>query len=307
MSRLTHSEAGFWRTLQVSNSRLFVFTEGGLDRPFAERLIRFNFPSKSWSHQVIAIKEFPAAAGGKTALLKLFRALRKRKELSFSAFGKPMVCVIFADKDIDDVTRRKLRSDHLFYTPTYDVEGLLFLTGDLESAVSDACLVTRAQASGLIGGKTAFITEYVKRWTEWVSLCMLCHANGINAGCGYKQPSRINPNFVDHTDAALLAALVTQIRTQLGLSFAQFDALHKRYEKRFTNALGAEPLKYFKGKWLQLILQKHLDRQPKVPDSNVSSVGERVISALVAQVGATPGCASCAPYVATLQPLCAGL
>jgi hypothetical protein len=307
MSRLTHTDAGFLRSLQISKARLFIFTEGGLDRPFMERVVNFVFPARIWEHRVIAIKEFPSAAGGKPALLALFKVLRQKRKLSFTAFGKPMVCVVLADKDIDDVSRTRLRSPHLLYTQTYDIEGILFHCGDLLTALADTCLITRSQAMTLVGTTTTWLTNYVNAWKDWTCLAMLSHLHGVNVGCGYKSTSTINPKLIHPTDPVKLAQLISALQAKLGMTADQFNAHYARIEKRFQSSLASEPLRYFKGKWLQALLQKHLEARARIPDSNIPGAGDRVMSALVAQVGMQPDCQCCSPYAAALQPLCSHL
>ena len=287
---------------------MFFFVEGGLDRPFVDRMAHIAFPGKTWQHQVIGMKEFPSGTGGKPALLSLFRLLRKNRQLDYLAFGKRMVCAFFADKDIDDLTRKRVRSPHFIYTKTYDLEGHLFHSGNLIDAISDACLVTRQQAAALAGNSNAWLQRHAANWKEWLVLCIISYKNSVNTGCSYKRPSNINPNFLGQTDAAALATQSAALQRAVGVTPAQFQTIFHSIETNVSKSLSSpNPLRYFKGKWLQLILQKHLEASPVIPDANFQGAGERVVSTLVSQAGTRTPCRLCSPFVGELQLLGASL
>jgi hypothetical protein len=304
MNRLTHSDKGFIRSLQISRGQLFVFVEGGLDRPFADRLIGLAFPNKTWQHQVIGMKEFPSNTGGKAALLTLFQLMRKRRQLDHVAFGKKMVCAFFADKDIDDLTRRRVRSAHFIYTQTYDLEGHLFQSGSLTEAVSDACLVTAQQATALIGNPSAWIRRHATNWKDWLVLCIISHKNNLNTGCSYSRPSNVNQNYLNPTDPTALQLHITTLQQALNISSTQFGRMFRSIESTVLNSLNStNPLQYFKGKWLQLLLEKYLDAAPAIPDSNFKGASDRIASTLVAQTGTRTPCRLCDPFIGEIQRL----
>ena len=228
MSRLVHSTGGFFRSLQMSSVRFFAFVEGGLDRPFFDRMLEKELVDKSVRHQVVAVKEIPGFAGGKATLLGLFRKYRAEGKLLCNAFGKTMICVFFADKDSDDHSRRRLRSPHLIYTQTYDLEAHLFSCGDLQRALADACGLTMQQAKALIPDQNVWLTEIGRKWKAWTALCMISHSKNVNCGCTYARASAINSNPLAYPDATQLELFKNRLAAAIGLSRTDFDNLYFR-------------------------------------------------------------------------------
>lgn len=306
MSRLTHSSGGFARSLQMSSARFFAFVEGGLDRPFFDRLIAGVCGPHSVRHQVIAVREIPGSAGGKIALISLFREFRSGGKLLTTAFGKSMVCAFFADKDTDDFSRTQLRSDHLFYTSTYDLEAHLFSCGDLQRAVADSCGITLQQAKTLIPSQNGWLVDVATNWKDWTVLCLISQTRRVNCGCTYDRASAVNINPLGQPDAIALESFKGKLATSLGISRNDFDKLFVRVERRVTAALrGGHPLRYFKGKWLLHVLQRHLEASQRPVDAVVNSAGEKVITALLSQVANHAGCQCCAPFAPGLGALAA--
>ena len=93
MTRLVHSSSGGLRAMQISTAQVFAFVEGGLDRPFVERLLRL-FARSDTKVRVVAIKETTSATGGKPALLEHFRRLRRKGHLLALAPAAPIASAI---------------------------------------------------------------------------------------------------------------------------------------------------------------------------------------------------------------------
>lgn len=292
----------------MSSAQFFAFVEGGLDRPFFDRLIAPLCRPRAIKHQVIAVREIPGSAGGKPSLLALFRSFRKGGILQSAKLGKKMVCAFFADKDCDDICRRKLRSAHLFYTSTYDLEGHLFSCGDLQRAIADACGLTMAQAAHAVPDQNVWLQSVAAHWKAWVALCLVSQVGRVNCGCTYDRPSAINPHPLAAPDAMALEAFKQRLATTLGVTRVDFDRLYASTERKIDSAMRAgQPLRYFKGKWLIHALQRHLESIPRVPDASIQSAGEKVSAALIAQVGGHPGCQCCAPFQHGVSDLVAQL
>jgi hypothetical protein len=285
MNRLVHSNAAHLRALQISEKKFFAFVEGGLDRSFYDRLLDNLFDKSDFGYQVIAAKELPAATGGKPSLLNYFKLLRKNGKLFGEAFGKKFVCAFFADKDIDDLSRKKMRSPHFIYTSTYDLEGHLLSCGDLTRAVADASGVTKEQAQGFLGPQTSYLNGFAKNWIDWTTLCVISQLHKVNCGCTYDRISAINPNVINKTDAAALGAFQDSLRVRMNVSELDFSKIFKKYKNLIERAIeNGEPLKYFKGKWFIAGLQSHASAHLRVPDAGINSLGEKVITALLGQV-----------------------
>lgn len=308
MTRLTHSDAGFIRSLQMSSARFFAFVEGRLDRPFFDRIMAQVCAPARIGYQVIAMKELPGGTGGKSALLATFRDLRTRGLLACVAFGKSMACVFIADKDSDDFTRKRLRSPHFIYSPTYDLEGHLFSCGDLHRALADACGITTQQAQTLVPDPVGWLRNAATLWKEWVALCLVSQLRGVNCGCTFDRPSQVNPNPLAQPDPAQVTAFKTQLASTLGIADTDLDGIFSTALRQVEASIHAGfPLKFFKGKWLGHMMQRHLEHQPRIAGATINGVGERLGVALVAQVAHHANCRCCGPYLQPLQAIAARL
>lgn len=296
MTRLVFSERAYVRKLQVSRCQVFAFVEGGLDRPYCDRFLSLQSQGK-WSYQVVAARELPGDTGGKRRVVNFYRALKRRRLLSFDAFGKQCVCTIFLDKDVDDLSRRVLRSAHVFYTKTYDLEGDLFTYGDLARAVADACGLTTQQAVGFLGNQQQWLKQQASKWLDWTTLCVLSHRHGVNTGSTFERTSAINPGLIGLTDSTILAAHKNALAQAIGLPPAAFVRTYSRLRKTVeADIASGRPLRLFKGKWLLPIVEKQATQSLNVPDANLNSMGQKVLAALIAQVGIHGGCALCARH-----------
>lgn len=292
MRRLLHSSGGMLRSTQISKSQIFAFVEGGLDRPFIEKIL-FKIVPDITKFRVIAIKEITKnELGGKIAVLNHFKSLRRSNGLNSTAWGKKFINLFFLDKDVDDALNKKIRSPHVAYTSTYDVEGLLFFYGDIIRAISDACLITTAQASNLIGNSNQWIKEIVYNWSDWITLCMISQYKKKNLGCTFDQKvSKININPLAPPNAIALQEFKQKLHASLEITNNEFDLLYSKFYKKVTQSIKEDnPFKYFKGKWLAHLIQKQCEMQPRIPDSNMNGIGDRAISILVSQVASNDEC-----------------
>lgn len=304
MSRLTHSSGGFVRSLQMSSIKVFAFVEGRLDRPFFDRLLARECSPRQVGHRVIAMKELPGGTGGKPALLATFKDFRKRGLLACTAFGKSMVCIFMADKDADDFTKRRLRSPHLLYSPTYDLEGHLFTCGDLARALSDACGITADQAKHLIPDPKNWLQNAAKYWKDWIALCLISQANCLNCGCTFDRTSQVNPNPFAPPNPSQVATFKTSISQKLGISQTSFEVHFQTAMNAIEKSINTDnPLKYFKGKWLSHLIQRYLESKPRIPDAQISSVGDRMGISLLSQVAMGSNCKFSIAYNAPLRSI----
>lgn len=308
MTRLTHSKGGFVRSLQMSSASVFAFVEGRLDRAFFDRLFGQVCVPRGLRHQVIAMKELPGAAGGKSMLLSTFQAFRRQGLLMSVAFGKRMACIFLADKDADDYSRRKLRSPHLIYSPSYDLEGHLFTCGNLQRALADSCGITLQQAQYLIPNPETWLANAAETWKDWISLCLISQHWRVNCGCTFDRVSAINVDPFAPPNALQLENFKSALTAELNVTRDRFEQTYSITYRRVEASLNAgNPMKYFKGKWLSHLMQKFLEAKPRPADANFNGVGERLGVTLVAQVAVHANCTCCGPYTAEVSALVAHL
>src|ERR1019366_5882509 len=149
MKRLRHTPEGFVKYMQMSSRSLFVFVEGTkVDRYFYSRICGQVCSKKDVGYQAVAAAELDGSGGGKSRLLNFFKVLDGSGSLVSNFKGKKTTAIFFLDKDIDDILGRKVASPHVVYTPTYDVEALIFQQGELIGPAAAMASMDPAELAG---------------------------------------------------------------------------------------------------------------------------------------------------------------
>lgn len=308
MTRLVHSTGGLIRSLQMSSDQFFAFVEGRLDRVFFDKLLSRVVASTGVKYQVMAMKELPESPGGKAALLSMFQDFRQKKLLRTCSFGKNMALVFLADKDADDYCGKLFRSAHLIYSECYDLEAHLVMCADLHRGLAESCGITLTQAKELISNPKTWITQVVKHWRHWVTLCLISQANSADCGCTYSRVSQVNPNPLTAPDPKLVEKFKALLAIKLAIDRPALDKLFDEAIAHVDKSLANDlPMQFFKGKWLSHVMQKHLETQVRPEDANFSGVWERLLPTLLAQVALGGACNCCAHYEKKLVRLVSGL
>lgn len=284
MTRLIHTARGSVRSRQISDVNFFAFVEGGLDRPFAERVLQKYIPSEI-KYRIQAIKEVTNGTGGKPALLSKYESDKEAGFLLHEDWGKKSINVYFLDKDADDFLGRYIESPHVIYTSTYDVESDLFTTGDLVSALADTCLITNDQAKEIVVENKKWIRDIASNWSDWITLCLISQKYNLSIGCSFERHTDINQDTIGETDSARLGEYQKKAAKKLNISESDFIEHYNKTKDLVTQSIDSnEPLRFLKGKWLKIAIQECVNRHPKVPDANVNSVGDRIMSVLLGHI-----------------------
>ncbi len=294
MNRLVHSDAGLLRTIQISNTRVFGFVEGGLDRNFYDRLLERK--CNSISHEVYAAKELPGNTGGKPRLVSFHAFLKEKAALVNNFLGKKYVCIFFADKDIDDVTQTLIEDQNFIYTETYDLEGHLFSCGDLKRALADAAHITLKQANSIVGNKDELIVKLTEDWSDWLAMCMISQIHKVNFGCSFERQIPIDKKqeFIWGSADSLLPQIMNKICESTGLSVEEFEAQKTEIEEKIKTELEeGNILKYFKGKWFKPLLQNLSKEKLQISDASTDSLFENILRTLVCQIPTAHNCRCC--------------
>jgi len=264
LARLTRDYRAMRRAFQMSNVQLHVLVEGrSTDDYVYEQICKIAAEGRSY-RITRADQLTPAHAGGKEVLLGFFDFLRNQAALSEPSHHTTLFCF---DKDIDDVERKMRRSEHVFYTMTYDIEGAIFSTVDLRRCAA-AAASTQEHAVDWLGPPGTWCQVAAGRWREWVALCLLSRAVGANHA-NYGSTSRVNDPSHHPADPSKVSALLGQISAASSLSFAQIEA---RYQRRLRKVraleLSGDVDRVFKGKWYSRILA--LELKSRVSDISPS-------------------------------------
>jgi hypothetical protein len=165
--------------------------------------------------------------------------------------------VFFLDKDIDDIEKRQKRSPHMVYTPTYDIEGLIFRYGDVIDASAAALSLPRS-ATAYIGSAGAWCDAASRSWAEWTALC-LCSRSLRLGHANFGSTSRVNEPLHFPTDPMRVGAVLQELATAAGLSVATVKRRYKRRLARVQALATAGNIEaVFKGKWYADILCSEL-------------------------------------------------
>lgn len=304
MTRLVHSAQGYLRKMQISSTQFYAFVEGRLDRTFFDKALSQAFSEKSINYQVVSMKEIPPGTGGKQALLGFFKLLRNRKMLSTTAFGKKMVCSFMADKDADDFCKKLLRSKHLFYSKSYDLESHLVACGDFHRSLAEACGITRDQARQLIKDQKLWLKRSVGHWSDWIALCLISQAKSVNVGATFDRVSQVNPDPLSPPDLQAIDSYKKRIREALAMGEEDFENIFAVSKSAVEAALKKnEPLRYFKGKWFSHLFQRMAETLNFPADANLNGIWDRMQTSLLSQVASGVRCAFCAHYQQKLDNL----
>lgn len=280
-SRLIHSERAEKRAMDISSSELFVYVEGGLDRTFSDIVIDEWSRKCGVRYTAKSVKEV-TGTGGKPSLLALFARYKKKGQLNYVAFGKPIKCLFLLDKDCDDYYRRMKRSSHILYTNTYDLEGHLACSVNFFAAYATACHSTPGHVKACIGDFRSWIGDKVLLWKEWIALCMVSGKWRVNTGATFDRVSAVNVPPLALSDPVMVSWFLSGIAVAAGKSE---EATKRDFDRAIAavsmSVMENEPLRYFKGKWLSNVFASAAESFPRLEDARNSCGHDTLMSALL--------------------------
>jgi hypothetical protein len=264
VSRLRHSASGFLRLIQISGANVAVITEGRIDRLFFGSLSKEALRTRHHiSLTIRSVRELPDMdiAGGKNAVRSYFEFLRRRASLTTRLGGKTSLIVFCLDKDLDDLTRRRIRSPHVIYTELFDVESYLFKFGDLCTASSVATSIDLGTIERAIAPASEWLTRVTESWRDWVAICVF-EITGSHVATGNygRCPSPVHDSSGSVVPEKL-ARCLTNLQTRTGLPAVEFQQQWgkncRRVARYYRRGLAD---KIFKGKWYSWLLLRDLKR-----------------------------------------------
>jgi hypothetical protein len=263
VSRLKHSAGGFLRLIQISSANVAVITEGRIDRLFWWAASKEALRSRSHiSLTVRSARELPEVhAGGKSAVRSYFEFLRRKGSLTSHLGGKTSVIAFCLDKDLDDLTRQRIRSSHVIYTELFDVESYLFKFGNIRLASSIATSIDEETIGTAIGPVNEWLSHVTESWRDWVEICVFeitgCHTVTGNYG-RFSSPIH---DVGGSVSSSKLATCLTDLQMRTGLAPSEFqqrwDRNSRKVTKYYRKGLAD---KIFKGKWYLWFLLRDLKK-----------------------------------------------
>jgi hypothetical protein len=208
---------------------------------------------------VTANRISPTNSGGKEVLLEFFRYLRRASFLHNDFEGKVTTTVIFVDKDIDDLERTLLRSDHVVYTESYQVENYIFMHGNLLDSAAATAGLDRNMILASIGNAEDWRRTRAQIWSEWIKLCVFIKTRRVPGRPNYRVTSPLNNPPLNPTDRPLFQRMLTEIEPLTGMSRAQFTRAFRNTSGRVNRLFdkGTHD-KVFKGKWYAALMDAEL-------------------------------------------------
>jgi hypothetical protein len=281
--RLRHDYKAHVRAIQISNRRVFAYCEGRSHDPYVySEMVRKAQPKGDPIFEVYRVEEI-TGTGGKAALNRLFKHIRKHKLLISNFKGKAFFCAFFMDKDIDDVKRTKLRSGYVFYTKLYDLESHIFCDTDLCRAIAVSLSIPVDMVPVVYSRPYLWIESKSVSWEHWIILCIFCTMYGLDCGCGYNRASQINAAMLGPSDLAEFQRFKFQLGQISGVSNHEFARRFAKIEKIVQKLRAKGELSsVFKGKWLEAIMTAELQRHFHGKQVVLNSIGPRVSSAAMA-------------------------
>lgn len=261
MSRLIRSHAAFRRSMQISATSLFVFVEGQDSDPFFyDRLCESALKGSNVAYRVVRADRV-GSSGGKQTLLTLYDYLRTVSSLLDSFKGKRTGCVLYLDKDLEDVFHTKIFSDHIVYTRYYHVENYLFVAGDILEGAAAAASLDEESIAPTIGNLADWRLRKATLWKDYVVLCLFSEVFEVHSRCHYKRmdsPINLTPGAT--TDPTQYAVCRQELRSGYAGTDADFNRDFSRVERMVDRyyRMGRHDL-IFKGKWYVRHLQSDIE------------------------------------------------
>jgi hypothetical protein len=245
--------------MQMSASRAFILVEGrDTDVFFYDEICRPVCEAASVPYDVVRADRV-STGGGKSALLDLYSFLKAKHSLINCWKGVPKVCIFYLDKDVDDVLKSTLHSLHIVYTPSYNVENLLFALADLVRAAAASSLAA-SHLQPRIVDSAAWTRRVADLWKDFVTLCLFSLKHRANCDCTYAcstSPLNLPPDAP--AIPAEIDARKAQVRQLLGLSEPQFERLYgaaSRLVERIYRAGRHDVI--FNGKWYRAAMIREI-------------------------------------------------
>lgn len=268
--------------MQMSRYGVFVFVEGSLDRHVYGRIAEETLAPDTY--QLASSSEIPENIGsGKPALLELFRFLRRDYSLRTELGGKRTSVLFFLDKDVDDVRRRKCRSEHVVYSEHYELENDLFIVGDLVAAVATAGRLDRAWASAVLApSPDLWRAAAAAHWENWVALCVFAMLLPSAGPATYQRASPIHVSPRGPRNAMAEARLLVQVRfANRAMSGERFfnllDLARSQVRRRYRSGRVDG---VFRGKWYLQFLRDSISSFPTAVRVDLTGFDDRVLAVL---------------------------
>jgi hypothetical protein len=298
-SRLRHTPTGRTGSRKITQFRLNVYVEGRrVDAYVYGRICETVFGHEvPKPYRLIRADEI-AQGGGKTVVKAEYQRLLTAGLLS----SKASTTLFLLDKDLDDIENKLIKSPHVQYTPTYDLEGLVFKNGDLADAVAAALSMDRVHVRSVLGSSSTWCDQASSKWREWVVLCLIARQLPRMTAVNYKNVSTVNNPLHDNHKPALSKIAQKTLAAASGLTPQQFSIIRRNVRRRILRCAKRGRLdRFFKGKWYANILDSEVHARFPTEYGGIRAFPDHITSLLMQSIDCTDAWAK--PYRDRIQSL----
>ena len=242
--------------MRLSRKRLFLIIEGKTDRNIYESLAKKLFGSKGITYSIYRVEEFNVKKGGKDGIIELFQFLKSLNSLNVNDGPSETDCVLFLDKDIDDILGNVISDNHLIYTRYYTIENELFINGDLKRSISVALDINTVTLDRIFLDKKKWLHDMASSWKEWVSICIFVRLKNINYGANFNRASIIHTELgvIDNQKYNRCISDIKNISNFADIEFErEFNKVNRSIEHKFNSDSLYHTI--FNGKWFFLMIE----------------------------------------------------
>jgi hypothetical protein len=245
MTRLSHSDSGFRRYMQMSNKDFFIFIEGKhYDEYYYNKIIEQKIQNGEFSYELVNSDRL--STPGKNGVLAYYEYL-KSKGFLVSFRGSKKTVSFFLDKDIDDIHKKIKRSKFIVYTKFYSVENHIFTETNLMETILCSASLSSSSLNHNFDSDN-YLEKYKNNYLEWILISIYCQKNRVR-NMGRFNFSKINRDTFGEVDLNLKNQYLEQIRINEGIDLADFNDKFRIFRKNIIRKFRANPDGYFKGKW----------------------------------------------------------
>lgn len=259
--RLRHDFKSFLRRIQISQKKLFVFVEGIEYDPYFYEQICSQVTSKYLiDFEIVRATELSDNIdGGKQSLISFHDFLRGKGNLFGEFEDKKHASIFILDKDLDDLMRKKKRSDYIIYTKYYSIENHIVVHGDLIQSATVATSIQKKIIKNKVVASKEWRKNLAESWKEWLTLCLVALKHRANCGCQLRRYSPLKGNSNDITNPDSVYHHLNNICRSLGISFDDAKELYIREKKRVEKYLAEDRIDIiFRGKWYPRLFEKDI-------------------------------------------------
>jgi hypothetical protein len=212
--------------------------------------------------QIIISGEIRSNDGGKEALIDFFDFLKKQNKLINSFQEKISISFFIFDKDIDDIKKKKKRSQHILYTEYYCLENYFYIYGDLAraSAISSSFPIGLFEHD--LSNSDSWRFRSASYWKEWIKLCIfssLFCSHGSECTYGVNK-SKIHSGAYTLIDENRYELCKNHLKQQSSMQEMQFNLEYQKISERVDRIFERGKFdSIFSGKWYKHFLLESIN------------------------------------------------